>query len=221
MAARKFTVMNLFWLREDRRTFRTTVDEQYDHLQRFENLETKIQGQLAEILEVLPSQYASEVGNGTTATWLSQTVSTLLPLWWVSIAKVSQFRNAMMTQRSNTSTRVRKQAGHAIFDCTTEELTNPQTRYEKFREKIGWVQGQDRTSKYETWRVEILHKDYNGSFDINQVFLNPVLMRVSQHSLGFAVSIVPSTRTIGLRLNHPWAPCCSFAVPRSAYDHPK
>jgi hypothetical protein len=25
-----------------------------------------------------------------------------------------------------------------------------------------------------------LHKDYNGAFDINRVFLNPVLMKVSR-----------------------------------------
>jgi hypothetical protein len=33
MVAKKFTIMNLFWLHEERRTFRTQVDEQYDHLQ--------------------------------------------------------------------------------------------------------------------------------------------------------------------------------------------
>ena len=34
----------------------------------------------------------------------------------------SQFQNAMMTQRSNTSTRVRKQAGPSIFNCTAADL---------------------------------------------------------------------------------------------------
>jgi hypothetical protein len=86
----------------------------------------------------------------------------------------------MMTQRSNTSTRVRKQAGHSIFDVKAEELSDPQMRYDKFWEKIGWIMRENGTKFYETWAVEILHKDYSGSFDINRVFLNPELMRVSQ-----------------------------------------
>lgn len=71
--AKKFAITTLFWLRDDRQTFRTPIDEQYDHLQRFENLESKIQGQIRDLLEVLPAQYADMMGHD--ATWLSQTVS--------------------------------------------------------------------------------------------------------------------------------------------------
>ena len=72
--ARKFTVMKLLWLRDDRTTFRTVIDEQYDHLQRFENVASKIQGQLADIIESLPPKYAGFLG-GDDAIWLSQVVS--------------------------------------------------------------------------------------------------------------------------------------------------
>src|ERR1700733_1440008 len=82
-----------------------------------------------------------------------------------------KFRNGMMSQRSNTSTRLRKQAGHAIFSCQGSDLTSAQNRYDKFRAKIGWVNSQNGNSYYETWKVEILHKDYNNEFDINRVFL--------------------------------------------------
>ena len=75
MVARRFTIMNSFWLHEERQTFRTQVDEQYDHLQRFENTTSKIQGQLTEILDVLPSRFKDLMGDH--AVWLSQTVSTL------------------------------------------------------------------------------------------------------------------------------------------------
>ena len=68
--------MRLFWLRDDRQTFRTQLDEQYDHLQRFENLESKVQGQIRDILEVLPPQYADMMGHDVS--WLSQTVSLIL-----------------------------------------------------------------------------------------------------------------------------------------------
>lgn len=83
-----------------------------------------------------------------------------------------------MTQRSNTSTRVRKVSGPTIFGCTAEVIHNSLTRYEKFRSEIGWVEHEDGNSSYSTWAVEILHKDYNGSFNIDTVFLNPKLMKV-------------------------------------------
>ena len=76
--AKKFAITTLFWLCDDRQTFHTPIDEQYDHLQRFENLESKIQGQIRDLLEVLPAQYADMMGHD--ATWLSQTVSNILQL---------------------------------------------------------------------------------------------------------------------------------------------
>lgn len=72
--ARKFTIMKLLWLRDDRTTFRTAIDEQYDHLLRFENVASKIQGQLADIVESLPPKYVGFL-NGDDVTWLSQVVS--------------------------------------------------------------------------------------------------------------------------------------------------
>ena len=63
MIAKKFTIMSMLWLQDDRKTLQTTIDEQYNHLQQFENKETKIQGQLADVVEVLPSRYVGALGN--------------------------------------------------------------------------------------------------------------------------------------------------------------
>jgi hypothetical protein len=76
LIARKFTIMTLFWLHDDKQVFRTQVDEQYDPLQRFENKGNKIQGQLADLLGELPSAYVEMVSKGETA-WLSQKVRPL------------------------------------------------------------------------------------------------------------------------------------------------
>ena len=85
----------------------------------------------------------------------------------------------MGQQRSNTATRVRRQAGPSIFDCSQEILTSAEARHERFREQIGWVKTNNHgNGYYETWAVEILHKNYGGVFDIDGVFLNPVLMKV-------------------------------------------
>lgn len=89
----------------------------------------------------------------------------------------------MMDQRSNTSTRLRKYSGATIFDCAATDLSTSDNRYETFRRKIGWEPQQNGSFIYETWNVEILHKDYQGEFDINRVFLNPALLRVSKYAM--------------------------------------
>ena len=72
-AAKKFTIMHLFWLHQDKHTFRCKPNEQYDHLQRFENNDTKIQGQLADLLKFLPSTFTDMI-HGDNVAWLSKKV---------------------------------------------------------------------------------------------------------------------------------------------------
>jgi hypothetical protein len=84
----------------------------------------------------------------------------------------------MSQRRSDTATRVRRQAGPSIFGCSLNVLLSPDDRDAMFRKKIGWVERGG--GYYDTWAVEVLHKDFNGSFDIDSVFLNPVLLMVSK-----------------------------------------
>jgi hypothetical protein len=72
--AKAFTVMHILWLRSDKATFHTTLDQQYDHLKRFDSIEDKIQGQVSDIQAVLSSKY-TDVMVDSEVTWLSQTVS--------------------------------------------------------------------------------------------------------------------------------------------------
>ena len=71
--AKKFTIMHLFWLHQDRQTFRSEPNEQYNHLQHFENDDNKMQGQLADLLKFLPSTYTDMIWGGDVA-WLSKKV---------------------------------------------------------------------------------------------------------------------------------------------------
>jgi hypothetical protein len=72
--AKAFTVTRLFWLWNDKQTFSIAVDEQYNNLQRFESDNDKMQGQIAEIRDVLPARYHVFMADQK-AIWLSQTVS--------------------------------------------------------------------------------------------------------------------------------------------------
>lgn len=74
MLARKFTIMHLFWLHNDKQTFRTRLDEQFDPMEHFENQTNKVQGQLIDLLDFLPSTYADMVRDGEVS-WLSKKVS--------------------------------------------------------------------------------------------------------------------------------------------------
>ena len=51
-----------------------------------------------------------------------------------------------------------------------------------FKDQIGLckvMEGEKEVVAYDTWDVGILHREFNGSFDINTIFLNSVLVRVS------------------------------------------
>jgi len=85
----------------------------------------------------------------------------------------------MSQQRSNTATRVRRHAGPSIFGCNLDVLLSAEARDTAFRTQVGWVE-KDGGGYYDTWAVEILHKDYKGAFDIDGIFLNSILMKVSE-----------------------------------------
>ncbi|KAJ7787284.1 hypothetical protein B0H14DRAFT_2629585 [Mycena olivaceomarginata] len=97
----------------------------------------------------------------------------VLPFFW-GINDV-QFHVAMGTQRSNAAGRVRRECGPEIFDCTTADLSTSESRRDKFRKQIGYVEDAEGKSHYEAFNVDLLHKDYNGSFDIKTVFRGAAL----------------------------------------------
>ncbi|EGO04967.1 hypothetical protein SERLA73DRAFT_149270 [Serpula lacrymans var. lacrymans S7.3] len=49
------------------------------------------------------------------------------------------------------------------------------TRRKQFIEKIGWRMNKKGNLYFSLWDVEILYVNYCGKFDINKVFLNPLL----------------------------------------------
>jgi hypothetical protein len=80
----------------------------------------------------------------------------------------------MSTERSVAVRRIRRDIGHKIFGCTSSEIDNHEERGD--HEKLGARGLQPGTDDY--FDVDILHSNYSGKFDINSIFLNPVLMQV-------------------------------------------
>ncbi|KIJ31649.1 hypothetical protein M422DRAFT_266679 [Sphaerobolus stellatus SS14] len=152
----KFTYMSLLWLHQPLETFQLPLDEEYDPLDRFESEEGWLQGQLRDLLEAIPAKFHEDMDDERF---------------------VNTFTHGMHTQRSNASTRVRRQTGAAIFGCTDEEFTN---RGGTFKKMIGWrwtpADNNAEPGSYVAF-TPILFKDYTGRFDKWKVFRNPILMR--------------------------------------------
>jgi hypothetical protein len=81
----------------------------------------------------------------------------------------------MSSERSTAVRRIRKDIGFKIFDCSQDIIENDTERGE--HPKLGVRGLQPGTVDY--FNVEILHSNYSGKFDIDTVFLNPLLMQVS------------------------------------------
>jgi len=84
----------------------------------------------------------------------------------------------MRAQRSNTATRLRRHCA-ALFGISDSDMLRTEVRKEKFQTRIGWVGNGPGLGSYSSVDVEILHKDYAGSYDIKTAFLNPILMWAS------------------------------------------
>jgi len=82
----------------------------------------------------------------------------------------------MSQQRSNGSSRVRS-AGPTIFNCLPDDFMAAETRRLMFRELIGWTEV-DGQGVYQPL-APILYKNYAGQHDRDTIFLNPILMKVS------------------------------------------
>lgn len=118
------------------------------------------------------------------------------------------------SQRSNTSTRLRKAAGADIFDCKSTDLLSPSVRLKKFRDDIGWYVEEGSSGGYSSLDVPILHRDWNGKYDIKTCFLNPALMRVRVSDLlqSLARLLLNSSMSLSSADQRLPRQCCSMTV---------
>ncbi|KAJ7204897.1 hypothetical protein C8J57DRAFT_1734864 [Mycena rebaudengoi] len=108
------------WVKGGVHIFEQVPDPKYDEKKRFETDTTKIQGQLRDIQKIIPAAYFGKEGRMGGKELVARA-----------------FMSGVHSQRSNTSTRIRKAAGPAIFDCGPADLLLPETRLNKFRDQIG------------------------------------------------------------------------------------
>ncbi|KAJ6453503.1 hypothetical protein C8R45DRAFT_945039 [Mycena sanguinolenta] len=127
---------------------------EYDEKERFDTTANKIQGQLREIEMILPKVNKSR-------SWIGK-----------------MFMAGVTSQHPNTSTRLRRAAGPAIFDCGAADLLDSEVRLRKFRDQIGWYVDKEGSGAYSTPDVPILHAEWSGEYNIKTCFLGRSLMRL-------------------------------------------
>ncbi|KIJ48772.1 hypothetical protein M422DRAFT_161927, partial [Sphaerobolus stellatus SS14] len=151
---RKFTYMNMLWLRSPDEIFCLNVDPDYNPANRFKSLDEQQQGILFELREEIPAKWHGDMED---------------------YMLIRTFIDQMNVQRSNGSTRIRR-AGPLIFNCSNQTFQNVDSRTATFRELIGFKLGEDGVGSYSTL-APILFKDYEGSFDKWKIFRNTILMK--------------------------------------------
>ncbi|KAJ7230747.1 hypothetical protein GGX14DRAFT_304646, partial [Mycena pura] len=77
--------------------------------------------------------------------------------------------------RPNISTRLRRQAGHAIFSCSAADLLDSKSRFDKFKTRIGY---RPENGKYRELSVAILYGNESPKYNKNTFLLHPCLFRV-------------------------------------------
>jgi hypothetical protein len=166
----------------------TYINPEYDEKERFNTkmTENAAQGELQDILKLLPATYSEiVVDNGRLPRWLYKVVSrTFLREW--SLTSIMQISSGMGSQRSNMAHRVRKEAGPEIFNCSVMDLLESKRRNTaRNRCLIGLTEASSVPSsdEYDFMNIELLHKpeDWDGGsgkLNVNSVFLNPILIKV-------------------------------------------
>ena len=84
----------------------------------------------------------------------------------------------MNAERSNCSTRIRRNVGPRIFGYPAESFAQPDWRYQNCRELIGWTKGPGINGEaYYNPFAPIIYQD--GRPDVKNIFLNKALLDVS------------------------------------------
>ncbi|KAJ6548778.1 hypothetical protein B0H19DRAFT_1162016 [Mycena capillaripes] len=156
---RKFVILCGLWLCLDdddyEAFFNAELDNEYNAELRFNSDDDIQQGQLREVLDILPDD--------------------LLPFRkraWLAQA----FKDGMSGQRSHTRTRLRNNVQHILPDSIpASRVATQESRQRHFRILIGW---DENNARYSIWHIPVLHGNESEKLDFNTVFRHPMLLKI-------------------------------------------
>jgi hypothetical protein len=162
----------LFLAVDETKLFASEEDPNFNDDIEFQSDTTRIQGQLRDVLALLPEE-ALEIRQHK---WIASAVSTILFSLYIPLK--SQFHDGMDGQRSTTHTRLRSESLAYIVDDTAPFETSA-SRFNAFSERIGYQPATDHAAAYYSpYKAEILYDKYDGTVNPTNMFRGPILLMV-------------------------------------------
>ncbi|KAJ7092346.1 hypothetical protein B0H15DRAFT_929841 [Mycena belliarum] len=176
-AGRHFAVeYGLFLHCDVEQLFATALDPNFEEATEFDSEESRIQGQIRDILPLLPDD--------------ARDIEIRRKSW---IAKC--FEDGLSGQRSNINTRIRQEsithiAANTKFqdlshdfvtdvDVSFADFDSSSSRFAAFSRYIGYQEATDNTDAfYSPLKAQVLYKDYDGTMDPYKIFRGPALLSI-------------------------------------------
>ncbi|PPQ93016.1 hypothetical protein CVT25_006096 [Psilocybe cyanescens] len=134
-AGHQFVILYSLWLWLGAGTFKVEYDPNSNEAKHFENEDSRVQGQLQEIKQVLGPHLFSKISSEA----------------WIAKA----FTKSMKSQHSNTATQLQHHCA-TLFGVSDTDMLHANIQKEKFREHIGWVDDGHGSGLYSTFLNPIL-----------------------------------------------------------------
>ncbi|KAJ6475132.1 hypothetical protein C8R47DRAFT_1143607 [Mycena vitilis] len=155
-AGRFFALRNAIFLIDDD-VLNTKHDPDFDLHREYESSRTERQGQLHDILEVLPEDVRPKISH----TWVQDS-----------------FLDGLSGQRSFMRNRIRTQSIHYLVDDVKACATSA-SRFENFSAAIGYKPATDKSQAYyHRWAVPVIHENWNGRMDLEGLFRGPLPVKI-------------------------------------------
>ncbi|KAJ7486612.1 hypothetical protein FB451DRAFT_1227644 [Mycena latifolia] len=155
-AGRSFAIQNaLFLIDEDVMNMEEDEDFDFDH--EFDSAQNELQGQLRDILAVLPGDVKPKI----TQRWVQDS-----------------FLDGLHAQRTSIRHRLRTEALHVLVDDVKVFATSA-SRFATFSKRIGYKPATDKSQAfYDRFEVPILYDQWDGKIDLNHLFRGKLLLEV-------------------------------------------
>ncbi|KAJ7346417.1 hypothetical protein DFH08DRAFT_1081173 [Mycena albidolilacea] len=158
-AGRHFVVVEALFLVDARLIWTVELKEDFDFAFEFQSKANKVQGQLHDVIALLPSDAVSL----RTEPWIA-----------------GAFEDGMSGQRSTISNRLRHASLQVLMGANQlKHFRSSNSRFDAFAALIGYKPATDATAAhYSAFDAEILYDNYDGTINVDKIFRHPLLLKI-------------------------------------------
>ncbi|KAJ7347477.1 hypothetical protein DFH08DRAFT_868078 [Mycena albidolilacea] len=180
-AGRHFIIDEAIFFIDEQAIWTVEAKDDFDYATEFASKDSRIQAQIQDLLRLLPNDARS-----------------LRKEDWIAGA----FMDRMGGQRSTESNRLRHASlPHLARADEFDHFASASSRFEAFKERIGYVAATNTSSAYySAFKAPLLYDEFDGTVNVNHIFRNPVLLKIQ------ACILRGPDGAKGLFSNHPHRP---------------